>query len=152
MNITQTIKKIMHDKNIKITQLNDLINKKNGTDYTVQNLSRKLSKDDLKFNDVIDILNVLGYKIDIIEEDYKPNELFLFKDYKPEPSEQLKMIDDEDSIDPTWLNEIETIIDKEVKKKIESLVSAKVDDYFIKFVINKSPHDSEYKSKDKDKK
>ena len=152
MDITKRIKKIMIDKNITVTKLNELLNIKNNTNHTPQNLSKKLNKDDLKFNDAVDILNVLGYKIDIIEEDYKPNELFLFKDYKPEPSEQLKMIDDEDSIDPTWLNEIETTIDKEVKKKIESLVSAKVDDYFIKFVINKSPHDSEFESRNKDKK
>lgn len=152
MDITKRIKKIMIDKNITVTKLNELLNIKNNTNHTPQNLSKKLNKDDLKFNDAVDILNVLGYKIDIIEEDYKPNELFLFKDYKPEPSEQLKMIDDEDSIDPTWLNEIETTIDKEVKKKIESLVSSKVDDYFIKFVINKSPHDSEFESRNKDKK
>ena len=63
MNITERLKYIITEENLTLTQLNDLMNKKNGTNYTMQNLSRKLNNDNLKFNDVEDILNILGYKI-----------------------------------------------------------------------------------------
>ena len=144
----------MHSKNVTITQLNDLINEKNGTDYTVQNLSRRLNKDDLKFSDAEDILNILGYKIEIKEKERKIDERFLFKDYKPEPSEQLEMTleYDEDTLNPILINEIETTIHKEVKKKIEHLVSSQVEKYFINFTLNNSPHADEFKSKDTNKK
>lgn len=152
MDITKKIKRIMVDKNITVTKLNELLNIKNNTNHTPQNLSKKLNKDDLKFNDVVDILNVLGYKVEITEEDCKPNELFIDKNYEPEESKQLKIVDNENSINPAWLNEIETTINREIKKKMEILISAKVEDYFTKIIINDSPHADELKSKDTNKK
>lgn len=68
MNITKEIKKIMVDDDITITQLNDMLNNKNNTDYSPQNLSKKLNKDDMKFGDAEDILAVLGYEIKIIKK------------------------------------------------------------------------------------
>ena len=68
MNITKEIKKIMVDYDITITQLNDMLNNKNNTDYSPQNLSKKLNKDDIKFGDAEDILAVLGYEIKIIKK------------------------------------------------------------------------------------
>ncbi|EKY26581.1 hypothetical protein [Clostridium celatum] len=68
MNITKEIKKIMVDDDITITQLNDMLNNKNNTDYSPQNLSKKLNKDDIKFGDAEDILAVLGYEIKIIKK------------------------------------------------------------------------------------
>ena len=66
MNITKLIKDIMTEKGIKITQLNDMLNEKNNTNYTPQNLGKRLKKDDIKFSDAEEILNILGYSLEIV--------------------------------------------------------------------------------------
>lgn len=141
MNITLRIKQIMHSKNITVTQLNEMINKKNGTDYSVQNLSRKLSKDDIKFSDAIDILDILGYKIDIVEKDPVPNELFTNKNFIPETSKQLTMIDLENEdkiIEDYFEKEIDSIIKNEVEKQLKQMVKEQTQSYIKKVFISKA--------------
>lgn len=68
MNITKEIKRIMQEKGITVTALNSKLNYKNGTNYTPQNLSKRLNKEDIKFGDALEILDVLGYTIGVREK------------------------------------------------------------------------------------
>mgnify|MGYP001389435069 CR=1 FL=1 len=60
----EKIKKILDDSKYNLTTLNDEINKLNGTNTTVQNLSARLKKRTLRYDEVEQILNILNYKIE----------------------------------------------------------------------------------------
>lgn len=68
MNITKEIKRIMQEKGITVTALNNELNYKNGTNYSPQNLSKRLNKEDIKFGDALEILDILGYTIGVREK------------------------------------------------------------------------------------
>ena len=142
MNITETIKKIMNDKNIKLTQLNDLLNEKNNTSYTVQNLSRRLNKDDLKFSDAKDILEALGYKIDITETEKNVDHASTEKDYIANKLEQtkLKIIhDDKTSYLAPIFDELESVIHNQIESIIKDMVYTSAKKY-----VDKLIYDAEY--------
>lgn len=142
MNITETIKKIMNDKNIKLTQLNDLLNEKNNTNYTVQNLSRRLNKDDLKFSDAKDILEALGYKIDITEIGKKVDYTHTEKDYISNKLDEakLKIIGDDKtlSLAPIF-NELESVVHNQIESIIKDMVYTSAKKY-----VDNLIHDAEY--------
>ena len=117
MNITERLKYIITEENLTLTQLNDLMNKKNGTNYTVQNLSRKLNNDNLKFNDVEDILNILGYKI-------------VFTKINNESKEEKTL--DNITTDQFSGVDLDGIVEKEFNKYIEKLIKQKAQEYFEK--------------------
>lgn len=47
-----------------ITSVVEEINKRNNTDYTVQNFSSKLSRGTLRYLEVEQVLEIIGYKIE----------------------------------------------------------------------------------------
>lgn len=49
-----------------MTSVVDEINKRNRTDYTVQNFSAKLSRGTLKYTEVEQVLEIIGYRIEWI--------------------------------------------------------------------------------------
>lgn len=144
MSITETIKKIMNDKNIRMTQLNDLLNKKNNTNYTVQNLSRRLNKDDLKFSDARDILGILGYKIDIVEVENKVDPIGAEKDYVSNKLEEtkLKLIDDDRTsyLAPIF-SELEEAVHNQIDSIIKDIISSSAKKY-----VDALIHDAEQKN------
>ncbi len=144
MSITETIKKIMNDKNIRMTQLNDLLNKKNNTNYTVQNLSRRLNKDDLKFSDARDILEILGYKIDIVEVENKADPIDAEKDYISNKLEEakLKIIDDDRTsyLAPIF-SELESVVHNQIDSIIKDIISSSAKKY-----VDALIHDAEQKN------
>ena len=46
-----------------ITKLAEELNKRSGNDYTVQNLSNKIRKESLKYSEVLEIADIIGYEI-----------------------------------------------------------------------------------------
>lgn len=57
------IKDVLNNSKYNLTTLNKEINKLNNTDTTVQNLSARLKKGSLKYDEVVQILDILGYKV-----------------------------------------------------------------------------------------
>ena len=57
------LKKILIDEDITLTEVVERLNKKNNNDDTVQNLSNKLSRNTLKYQEAKDIAEVIGYEI-----------------------------------------------------------------------------------------
>ena len=46
-----------------ITQLTEELNKRNGTNYTMQNLSSKIRKESLKYSEILQIADIIGYEL-----------------------------------------------------------------------------------------
>lgn len=44
-------------------QITEELNKRNGTNYTMQNLSSKIRKESLKYNEILEIADIIGYEI-----------------------------------------------------------------------------------------
>lgn len=63
MGIKEDIKAYIVSSGYTITKLAEELNKRNGSDYTVQNLSNKIRKESLKYSEVLQIAEIIGYDI-----------------------------------------------------------------------------------------
>lgn len=63
MSIKNEIKSYIVRKGFTLERLNDLVNKKNNTNYTSQNLGRKINQETIKYSEVLEIADILGYDI-----------------------------------------------------------------------------------------
>ncbi len=66
MEIGKEIKKLTVEKGLTLTYLAKCISTKKGKDYSVQNLSTKLKKGTINYNELEIILNELGYEFKIV--------------------------------------------------------------------------------------
>lgn len=62
------IKKMLAESNMKMLELNNILNEENKTNYNVSNLSQKVNNETIKYNDVLQIAKLLGYKISVTKE------------------------------------------------------------------------------------
>lgn len=65
MTIREDIKSLIAKENITLTDLAKIISEKNNKKITVYSLSQKLLRDSMKFNEVKEILDILGYNLKI---------------------------------------------------------------------------------------
>lgn len=63
MELKDEIKAYIIGSGWSITNLNDELNRLNGTQYSVQNLSSKIRKGSLKYSEMLQIADIIGYKI-----------------------------------------------------------------------------------------
>ncbi|EGT0683768.1 MAG: LLM class flavin-dependent oxidoreductase [Clostridium perfringens] len=68
MGIREDIKAYIISSGFTITKLAEELNKRNGSDYTVQNLSNKIRKEALKYSEVLQIADIIGYKIEWVKK------------------------------------------------------------------------------------
>ncbi|KFX54987.1 UNVERIFIED_ORG: phosphoribosylglycinamide formyltransferase [Clostridium botulinum] len=64
MELKDEIKAYIVSSGWSITDLNKELNKLNSTEYTVQNLSSKIRKGSLKYSEVLQIAEIIGYEIE----------------------------------------------------------------------------------------
>ena len=64
MALKEDLKAVIIKSGWTMTSVVDEINKRNETDYTVQNFSSKLSRGTLKYVEVEQVLEIIGYKIE----------------------------------------------------------------------------------------
>lgn len=69
MSIREDIKSLLAKENITLTELAKKISVKANKKITVYSLSQKLLRDSMKFNEVKEILDCLGYEIDFKRKD-----------------------------------------------------------------------------------
>jgi len=62
----EEIKVMLARKNLSLRKLVDLINEKYSRQDTVQNLSKKLTRDSIRYREVEEIADALGYKIEFL--------------------------------------------------------------------------------------
>ena len=65
MDIGKEIKKLAVEKGITLTYLAKCISKHKGKNYSVQNLSAKLKKGTINYNELVIILNEMGLTLKI---------------------------------------------------------------------------------------
>lgn len=153
MDITKIIKDLLFAKKLTLTQLNDLLNKKNNTNYSVQNLSRKLISDNLKFKDVEDILDVLDYSIEIVENRQLKmplDEIAVTTDTSAPPYDDEEEEEEYEEPEISNLFQGKTTFKKMVREELEKQLRQMISDQtnlFIKEALSDS-----YNANNKDKK
>lgn len=64
MSLKNDLKGIIAKQGFTIKQVNDELNRRHGTNYTSQNFSNRLRKETFSYNDVVEILDVVGYQVE----------------------------------------------------------------------------------------
>ncbi len=67
MDIKTEIKLKLVESKISLTELVRIINKKNDTDKTVQNLDSKLRRETIRYTEVLEIADILNYDIEWVK-------------------------------------------------------------------------------------
>ena len=68
MTIKDDLKSYIVKKGYNVSKLNEELNKKNGTDQSVQNLNKKINNETIRYNEVLEIAEILGYEIQWTEK------------------------------------------------------------------------------------
>lgn len=63
MSLREDLKSVIIKSGWTMGSVVDEINKQNGTNYSLQNFSAKLSRNSLKYVEVVQILKIIGYEI-----------------------------------------------------------------------------------------
>lgn len=63
MSLYLDLKSLITKSGFTMKSVNDELNSRYGTNYSAQNFSKKLKNESLKYKDVVDILDVIGYTI-----------------------------------------------------------------------------------------
>lgn len=69
MGIKEEVKGYIVSSGWSITKLAEELNKRNGNEYTMQNLSNKIRKESLKYSEILQIANIIGYDIKWVKKD-----------------------------------------------------------------------------------
>jgi hypothetical protein len=68
MSSKEDVKVLLAKENITLTELAKKLSIKLNKTYTLAGLSRKLAIDSLKYNEFKSIVEILGYRIDIVKD------------------------------------------------------------------------------------
>lgn len=68
MSLKNDLKGIIAKQGFTIKQVNDELNRRHGTDYTSQNFSNRLRKETFSYVEVVEILDVIGYRVEWAEK------------------------------------------------------------------------------------
>lgn len=69
MSIKNEIRALIVKSGWTITDLVKALNERNGTDQSVQNFHNKLSRETLRYKDVLEIAEILGYNIEWVKKE-----------------------------------------------------------------------------------
>ena len=63
MSLYLDLKAAITSSGMKLYEVNDELNRRNGTDYGFQNFSNRLRKSIFRYEEVVQILDIIGYDI-----------------------------------------------------------------------------------------
>lgn len=63
MSLQQDLKTIFKQSGQSVRSVNELLNQKHGTDFSEQNLHKKINNETIRYTEVVDILDSIGYDI-----------------------------------------------------------------------------------------
>lgn len=69
MGLKEDIKSYIVKQGWTVTKIAEELNKRNGTDFTSQNLSKKINNETLKYKEVLEIADIIGYEIEWIKKE-----------------------------------------------------------------------------------
>lgn len=58
------LKGLIVSEGFTMSQINDELNKRHNTSFSIQNFSNRMRKESFSYNEVEEILEILGYKIE----------------------------------------------------------------------------------------
>ncbi len=64
MGVKEDIKSYIVKSGWTISKVQDELNKKNGTDFGMQNLSKKINNETIRYNEILQIADIIGYAIE----------------------------------------------------------------------------------------
>lgn len=64
MGIKEDIKSYIVKSGWTISKVQDELNKINGTNFAMQNLSKKINNETLRYNEILQIADIIGYTIE----------------------------------------------------------------------------------------
>lgn len=68
MSLKADLKSIIIKSGWSMTSVVSEINKRNNTNYSMQNFSSKLSRGTIRYNEVEEVLDIIGYKIEWVKK------------------------------------------------------------------------------------
>ena len=69
MGLKEDIKSYIVKKGWTVTKIVEELNRRNEKQQTVQNLSKKINKETLRYDEVLEIADIIGYRIEWIEKE-----------------------------------------------------------------------------------
>ncbi len=63
------LKAVIMKSGYTMAQVNDELNRRHNTNLGYQNFSNRLSKETFKYNEILEILDIIGYDIEWIKRD-----------------------------------------------------------------------------------
>ena len=63
MGVKEDIKSYIVKSGWTISKVQDELNKKNGTDFGMQNLSKKINNETIRYNEILQIADIIGHTI-----------------------------------------------------------------------------------------
>lgn len=67
MSLKNDLKSLIIKQGFTMSQVNDELNRRHGTNLSFQNFSNRFRKETFSYNEVAEILDVIGYRIEWIE-------------------------------------------------------------------------------------
>ena len=67
MSLKTDLKGIIVKQGFTMSQVNDELNRRHGTSLSFQNFSNRFRKESFSYNEVAEILDVVGYRVEWIE-------------------------------------------------------------------------------------
>lgn len=66
--IKDKLKGLIVSEGFTMSHINDELNKRHGTSFSIQNFSNRLRKESFSYNEIEEILDILGYKIEWVKQ------------------------------------------------------------------------------------
>ena len=64
MGVKEDIKSYIVKSGWTISKVQEELNKRNGTDFGMQNLSKKINNETIRYNEILQIADIIGYTIE----------------------------------------------------------------------------------------
>ena len=68
MSLKYKLKGLIISQGFTMSQVNDELNRRHGTNFTFQNFSNRFRKETFSYSEVEEILNIVGYHIEWIKD------------------------------------------------------------------------------------
>ena len=68
MSLKNDLKGIIVKQGFTMSQVNDELNRRHGTSLSFQNFSNRFRKESFSYNEVVEILDVVGYRVEWIRK------------------------------------------------------------------------------------
>lgn len=67
MSLKNDLKGLITKQGFTMSQVNDELNRRHGTSFSFQNFSNRFRKESFSYNEVVEILDVIGYRVEWME-------------------------------------------------------------------------------------